>query len=215
VTALNNAEVPRKKKTVVIIVGASGAGKTTLRRAISGCSGEERKAILLCWDHKSEVQVMETASYTLFQNDLALAGNSKNGSDSVNHMDALRQVVDLCWQSRDVVIVDTLRMTSRFVRWLCNHPLSPAALFVFVNPPLDRNLAHLRLRRAARGIIETELPPRIFWNVFRWRERARSVWNYAHLNCRQQPVRFVEITGGTPGQLAAAVRKELELLHVE
>ena len=192
------------RKTLVMIIGAGSVGKSTVTRAICGLGGEERNVVLRCDEHKSGRKVLETVTYTLFPSGLAVAGNLRNGSDSIGLMDGLRQAVELCWRSHDIVIVDTVRSTHKLVRWVHDHALSPAALFVFLSPSLDVNLARLRERRKQRGIVEMELPPRTFWNVFTFRARARSVWRYARTHYRRQPVRFVEITDadGTP-ELAA------------
>jgi energy-coupling factor transporter ATP-binding protein EcfA2 len=192
-------------KTLLLIVGAGAAGKSTLTRALCGTGGEEHNTALLCHDCRSGKQVLERVTYSLFPNGMAIAGNLKNGSDSISRMDALRRLVNLCWAKRDIVVVDTVRATHKFVRWLHEHPLQPAAIFVYVSPPLDTNLARLRGRRSARGIVEAELPPRTFWHVFSFRSRARSVWNYARQHYRRQPVRFIEITDGTPEQVAERV----------
>jgi energy-coupling factor transporter ATP-binding protein EcfA2 len=198
-----------------MIIGAGGAGKSTLTRAICGCGAEEHRTVLVCRDHKSGLQVLEEVSYTLFQDGIAIAGNLKNGSDSISRMDALRQTVELCWRTWDIVIVDTVRSTHKFVHWLHEHPIAPAVLFVFVNLTLDANLVRLRGRRAARGIIESQLPPKTFWNVFSFRARARSVWQYARIHYQRQPVRFLEITEGTPDQAAERVWGALRELQQE
>jgi hypothetical protein len=199
-------------KTIVIAIGAGATGKSTLTRTLCGPDAEEYKTTLACYEHKSDSQVLETVTYVLSPNGLAIAGNLKNGSDSISHMDALRQVVELCWTTRDIVIVDTLRATYKFIDWAHEHPLRPSALFVYLNPSLDTNLARLRGRRAANGIVESEVPTRTFWNVFSFRERARSVWGYAQAHYRREPVRFLEITEATPEESARLVLQELELL---
>lgn len=195
-----------------MIIGAGGVGKSTLTRAICGVGGEEHDVVLRCYEHKSDRKVLETVTYTLFPSGLAIAGNLRNGSDSISLMDGLRQAVELCWGSSDVVIVDTVRVTHRLVRWIHGHPLSPAVLFVFLSPSLDVNLARLRERRKRRGIVEMELPPRTFWNVFTFRARARSVWKYARTHYRRQPVRFLEIADGTPEQAAQRILEVLREL---
>ena len=213
-TALNNSKTSHRK-TLVMIIGAGGAGKSTLTRAICGVGGEEQNALLVCEDCKSGTKAFEGVSYTLFPNCMAIAGKIRSGSDSIHRMDALRQVVDLCWAARDIAIVDTVRATHRFVQWVLAHSLRPGALFVFLNPSLETNLARLRGRRAARGIVEPELPPRTFWNLFSFRARARSVWEYARIHYQRQPVRFLEITEGTPDQAAERVWGALRELQQE
>jgi len=200
------------QKSLVMIIGAGSVGKSTLTRAICGEGGEAHAVVLRCEEHKSNRKVSETVTYTLFPSGLAIAGNLRNGSDSISLMDGLRQTVELCWRSRDVVIVDTVRATHKFVRWIHDHPLRPATLFVFLNPSLDMNLARLRERRRQRGIAEMELPPRTFWNVLTFRARARSVWKYARTHYRRQPVRFLEIVDGTPEQAAKRIVEVLREL---
>jgi len=200
------------QKVLVMIIGAGGAGKSTVTRAICGMGGEAHSVVLPCDVHKSGRRMLETATYTVFLNGMAIAGNLKNGSDSISAMDGLRQIIELCWRSHDVVIVDTVRATHKLVRWIHDHPLRPAAVFVFLCPSLDVNLARLRERRRQRGIVEKELPPRTFWNVFTFRARARSVWKYARTHYRRQPVRFLEIADGTPEQTAKRIVEMLQEL---
>jgi hypothetical protein len=94
-------------------------------------------------------------------------------------MDTLHQTIDHCWKQRDVVIMDGFRCTNKLVRWVEEHPLKPAALFVYIELSLNNNLKRLRGRRESNGKIEAKLPTKTFLNVLSFRERALGVWNYA------------------------------------
>jgi len=192
-------------KTIVMTIGAGAVGKSTLTRVLCGLGGEEHTTTLTCYEHKADTKVTERVTYTLFPNGLTIAGNLRNGSDSVSHMDALRQLVNLCWERHDTVIVDTVRSTHQFVDWIREHPLRPLILFVYLSPSLDENLARLRSRRAARGVIEAQLPAKTFWHVLSFRARARSVWMHAQNQYWSRPVRFLKITEGTPTEAAKRV----------
>jgi hypothetical protein len=180
-------------KTLVMIIGAGATGKSTLSRTLAGPSAQE---------HRIELDVTEKgvrkrvkAPYVV-GSDIAIAGNLKNTSDAIGAMDALHQTIDHCWKERDVVITDGFRCTNRLVRWVEDHPLNPAALFVYIELSLNSNIARLRGRRAGNGKTESKLPPKTFLNVLNFRERALGVWNYAQDNYHRQPVRFLELPEG-------------------
>lgn len=92
--------------------------------------------------------------------DIAIAGNLKNTSDAIGATGALYQTIDHCLNERDTVITDGFRCTQTLVRWIEQHPLKPAALFVLIDLPLNTNLTRLRGRRAGNGIDEHKVPLR-------------------------------------------------------
>jgi hypothetical protein len=192
---------------IIMLIGAGAVGKSTISRLLIGEQVQESEveleAVL-----KGVVQSCRER-YTIGAT-MALAGSYKNGSDDIRATDALYQVIDLCWQQREVVLTDSVRCTCKLVEWVQNHSLQPAAIFVHVAPELKTNIERLFGRRAARGITEPHLPDKTFWNVFKFRARARMVWRYARTQYRRKPVRFLEITDGTPEQ---AVAKILEVLR--
>jgi hypothetical protein len=129
-------------------------------------------------------------------------------------MDALHQTIDHCWKQRDVVIIDGFRCTNKLVRWAEEHPLKPAALFVYIELSLNNNLVRLRGRRARNGKIEAKLPTKTFLNVLTFRERALGVWTYAQDSYKRQPVRYLEIQEGLgPEDSASLVESELSKLQ--
>jgi hypothetical protein len=190
-----------------MIIGAGATGKSTMSRTLAGHQAEE---------HRIELDVTEKgvrkrikAPYVLGSN-LAIAGNLKNTSDAIGAMDALHQTIEHCWKQRDVVITDGFRCTNSLVRWVEEHPLKPAALFVYIELSLNNNLARLRGRRAANGKTEQKLPMKTFLNVLNFRERALSVWNYAQDHYRRQPVHFLELPEGLePEESARFIESEL------
>ena len=153
------------------------------------------------------------APYVLGSN-VAIAGNLKSTSDAIGAMDGLHQTIDHCWEQRDVVIIDGFRCTNKLVQWVEEHPLKPAALFLYIELSLNENLARLRGRRASNGKVEAKLPAKTFRNVLRFRERALRVWNYAQDHYKRQPVRYLEIPEGTgPEDSAKLVESELNMLQ--
>jgi adenylate kinase family enzyme len=186
----NKEEIMR---TLIIILGAGATGKTTLSRTLAGKDAQEHSVELTITEKR--VRKKLNARYVLGSS-IAIAGNLKNTSDAIGPVDALYQTIDHCWKHREVVIVDGLRCTNNWVRWVEEHPLRPATLFVYIELSLSENLDRLRGRRAANGKIEPELPIKTFLNVLDFRERALGVWLYAQAHYKRQPVRYLEIPEG-------------------
>lgn len=194
-------------KVLIMILGAGATGKTTLSCALAGKDATQHRVELAVTEKGALKKV--NAPYVLGSK-VAIAGNLKNTSDAIGAMDALYQIIDHCWKQRDVVIVDGFRCTNKLVRWVEEHPLSPSALFVYIELSLNTNLARLRGRRAANGKIQTKLPPKTFLNVLAFRERALGVWLYAETHYKRQPVRYLEIPEGMgPKESARLVENEL------
>ena len=198
-------------KVLIMILGAGATGKTALSRALAGEGGTEHKIELTATE--KDVPKKVKSPYVLGSN-FAIAGNLKNTSDAIGPMDALHQTIDHCWKQRDVVITDSVRCTNKLVRWVEEHPLRPAALFVYIELSLNTNLARLRGRRAANGKIEAKVPTKTFLNLLSVRERALGVWNYAQDHYKRQPVRYLEIPEGLePEDSARLVERELSSLQ--
>ena len=112
------------------------------------------------------------------------------------------------------MIIDGFRCTNKLVRWVEEHPLKPAVLFVNIELSLNNNLARLRGRRESNGKIEAKLPPKTFLNVLNFRERALGVWNYAQDHYKRQPVCYLELPEGLgPEDSARLVESELSKLQ--
>jgi hypothetical protein len=198
-------------KVLIMVLGAGATGKTTLSCALAGKAASEHIVELTVTEKGVHKKVK--APYVLGSN-VAIAGNLKNTSDAIGAMDALHQTIDHCWKHRDVAIMDGFRCTNKLVRWVEEHPLKPAALFVYIELSLNNNLARLRGRRAGNGKIETKLPPKTFLNVLNFRERALGVWNYAQDHYKRQPVNYLEIPEGLgPEDSARLVQSELSRLQ--
>jgi adenylate kinase family enzyme len=194
-------------KTIIMIIGAGATGKTTLSRALAGEDAAQRQ-VDLSITQKGERKRFK-APYVLGP-DIAIAGNLKNTSDAIGAMDALHQTIDHCLNERDTVITDGFRCTQKLVRWIEDHPLKPAALFVFIELSLNANLVRLRGRRAGNGTVEHKLPPKTFLNVLRFRERSQGVWSYARHHYTRQPVSFLELSDtATPQYSADLIRHKL------
>jgi adenylate kinase family enzyme len=197
-------------KVLIMILGAGATGKTTLSRTLAGKDAEQLRVELTVTEKGVRKKVH--VPYVLGSN-FAIAGNLKNTSDAVGAMDALHQTIDHCWKQRDVVIMDGFRCTNKLVRWVEEHPLKPAALFVYIELSLNTNLARLLSRRAGNGKVEAKLPTKTFLNVLSFRERALGVWNYAQDHYKRQPVRYLEIPEGMgPEDSARLVESKLSKL---
>lgn len=194
-----------------MIIGAGATGKSTLSRALAG-----EKAV----QHHVDLSITQKGERKRFKApyvlgpDIAIAGNLKNTSDAIGAMDALYQTIDHCLKERDTVITDGFRCTQTLVRWIEQHPLKPAALFILIDLSLNMNLTRLRGRRAGNGVEEHKLPPKTFLNVLRFRERSQSVWNYARHHYRRKPVRFKVLPEGMKPQESAEIINS-ELMELE
>ena len=200
-------------KTIIMIIGAGATGKTTLSCALAGENAVQ---------HHVDLSVMQKGERKRFKapyvlgSDIAIAGNLKNTSDAIGAMDALHQTIDHCLKERDTIIMDGFRCTQKLVRWIEDHPLKPAALFVFIELSLNTNLVRLRGRRAGNGTAEHKLPPKTFLNVLRFRERSQGVWTYARRHYTRQPVQFLQLPeDNAPKENAALIREKLREFSVK
>ncbi len=203
-------------KTLIMILGAGATGKSTLSRTLAGNDAQEHRVELTVTEKGVRKHVK--APFVL-GSEIAIAGNLKNTSDTISATDALHQTVDHCWKHRDVVIVDPYRCTNKLVRWVEEHSLKPATLFVYIELSLNENLVRFRGRRAGNGRIEDKLPTKTFLTVLRSRDRAFGVWNYAQDHYKRQPVRYLEIPEGMGPQdsarLVDSMLKELRIVEAE
>src|ERR1700686_4080335 len=135
-------------KVLIMVLGAGATGKTTLSRALAGNATSEHRVELSVTEKGVRKKVK--APYVLGSK-LAIAGNLKSTSDAIGAMDALHQTIDHCWKQCDVGIMDGFRCTNKLGRWVEEHPLKPAALFVYIELSLNINLERLRVRREGNG----------------------------------------------------------------
>jgi hypothetical protein len=162
----------------------------------------------------------EKVKYTLSGNGIALAGNLKNGSDSIKSMDALAQVIELCWKERDTVIVDPVLCSKKFVDWLRNRPEPLAALFIYLDISLEENIRRLLARRRANALkngelpAEEALPEKTYENMLAFRDRAKGVWEHACSTYDRLPKQFLVIPERMSAtESAAAAHIALEQLR--
>lgn len=194
-------------KILIHILGPGASGKSTLSRNIlADPSIVEVSATVQALDQHLGMTKPEKVKYTLSGNGIALAGNLENGSDSIKSMDALSQVIDLCWKDRDTVIVDPVRCSKKFVDWVRNRPQPLAALFIYLDISLEENIRRLLARRRAnvlkKGEMPTDeaLPEKTYENMLAFRDRAKNVWAHACRTYDRRPKQFLVI----PERLAAA-----------
>lgn len=208
-------------KTLIHIIGPGASGKSTLSRdLLEDRSVVEVSATVHALDQHSGVTKAEKVKYTLSRNGIALAGNLKNGSDSIKSMDALAQVIELCWKERDAVIVDPVRCSKKFVDWMRNRPEPLAALFIYLDISLEQNIHRLLARRRAnvlkKGEIPTEeaLPEKTYENMLAFRDRAKGVWEHASSTYDRLPKQFLVVPERlSAAESAAAARLALEQLQ--
>lgn len=208
---MHNNKWQQPGRTLVMILGACAAGKSTLTRAICGEGGIEQTAEFVCYDRRRQAYVRERAKYVVSSSGITIAGNWKNTSDAISRPETLNKVVDLCFEVGATVIVDSFRPSKKFVDWVQQHPF-PAlhVLFVYLDITLETNLARLLSRRRANGRIETQLPERTYATLLRTRNRARKVWEYAQQNYVREPKKFVRIADHfSPEESADLIREKM------
>jgi hypothetical protein len=208
-------------KNLIHILGPGASGKSTLSRNILGdLSVVEVSTTVQALDQHLGMTKPEKVKYTLSGNGIALAGNLKNGSDSIKSMDALSQVIELCWKERDTVIVDPVRCSKKFVDWMRNRPEPLAALFIYLDISLEENIRRLLARRRAnvlkKGDVPTEeaLPEKTYENMLAFRDRAKGVWEHACSTYDRFPKQCLVIPERlSAAESATAAREALEQLH--
>lgn len=208
-------------KALIHILGPGASGKSTLSRNIlEDHSILEVSATVQALDQHLGMTKPEKVKYTLSGNGIALAGNLKNGSDSIKSMDALSQVIELCWKERDTVIVDPVRCSKKFVDWMRNRPEPLAALFIYLDISLEENIRRLLARRQAnvhkKGEVPTEevLPEKTYENMLAFRDRSKGVWTHACNTYDRSPKEFLVIPERlSAAESAASVRITLDRLQ--
>lgn len=210
-------------KTLIHILGPGASGKSTLSRNILGeRSVVEVSTTVQALDQHLGMTKAEKIKYTLSGNGIALAGNLKNGSDSIKSMDALAQVIELCWKERDTVIVDPVRCSKKFVDWIRNRPEPLTALFIFLDISLEENIRRLLGRRRENALkrdqlpTEEALPEKTYQNMLAFRDRSKNVWAHACSRYDRRPKHFLVVPERwSAAESAAAVRIGLAKLHSE
>ncbi len=209
-------------KTLIHILGPGASGKSTLsRNLLEDRSVVEVSTTIQALDQHSGVTKAEKVKYTLSGNGIALAGNLKNGSDSIKSMDALSQVIELCWKERDTVIVDPVRCSKKFVDWVRNRPEPLVALFIYLDISLEENIRRLLARRRDNALKKGELPPteevlpeKTYENMLAFRDRAKGVWEHASSTYDRLPKQCLVISERfSVAEGAAAAQIALAQLH--
>ena len=75
---MHSNEWPQTGKTLVVILGACGAGKSTLTRALCGVGGTEHTAEIECYDRRTQTYVRERAKFVPGNSGIAIAGQVRN-----------------------------------------------------------------------------------------------------------------------------------------
>ncbi len=215
-------------KILIHILGPGASGKSTLSRAI--LEGDPRsRSIPYIGEIKDEVPCTvrgvpgtEKITYVWSSNGTALAGNSKNGTDSIKAIDALPAVLELCWKKAPVAIVDPVRCSKKFVDWMAAYPEPLTALFIYLDLSLETNVLRLLRRRRENAekkgdvtaALESVLPEKTYNNMLAFRERAQGVWNYTCTNYNRFPKLCLALPERlSPTEGARAVHSALEYLR--
>lgn len=199
-------------KTLIIILGPGASGKSTLTRQLCGLDTpfDEHQVIFSVNGEE------ERAKYTLFpEKRVAIAGNYKNGSDSISNMEARAELISCLLERNDVdyVITDGVRSSKKWdVDWVAlKFKDQVAVTYVYINLPLEENLARLARRREANG--KMGMDQKTIDNVLAFRSRAEGVWKAAQ-SYTAGPHTFVEITDEDPVKAANKVRRSITLLQL-
>jgi hypothetical protein len=217
-------------KTLVHILGSGASGKSTLSRALihygvvpdqNGDTGiTETMTIVPATVHG--VAGQEKVKYVVSeQNGIALAGNYKNGTDSIKSIDALPHVLELCWAKVPAVIVDPVRSSMKFIDWLAAYPEPLAVLFVYLDISEETNIQRLINRRfdtnmrrsKGHATIEVVLPDKTYLNMQAFRDRAKGVWEYVWSSYTRSPKLALSLNERlSPAQGAELVYRGVQFL---
>jgi energy-coupling factor transporter ATP-binding protein EcfA2 len=202
------------QKSVIVILGSFGSGKTTLARALRRGGAEERSTTINYLDGKTATYRSERVRYTIGQHGVAIAGTLRSGSDGIRSIGGLQFAVELLLRNSDVVIVDAFRTSCKFVEWLGQLPIpNLRVVFVVIDLAIEVNVARLMARRAASGKSEAQLPDRTYRHLLSMRRRSYSIWEYARRRFVREPRAFLRITEEfSPTEAAALVWQKLESL---
>lgn len=215
-------------KTLVHILGPGASGKSTLSRAILQWASHptenqyigELKDTVPCTVRG--VPGTEAVIYCWSSNGTALAGNAKNGTDSIKAIDALPPTLELCWQKASVAIVDPVRSSMKFVDWMAAYPEPLAALFVYLELTVDENVSRLLKRRNENAMkkgdiahaAQAVLSEKTYENMMAFRSRAEGVWHHACKNYNRSPKLCLSLPGRlSPTEAASAVHGALDYLR--
>lgn len=195
-------------KCVIVILGPGASGKSTLTRTLCGEGGTEGVAEFLI-EGKTE-----KAKYALFPNGAAIAGNIKNGSDSISNMEARALLINQLLDRSDVefVITDGVRSSKKWdVDWVQANPRDIAAVYVYLDITEEENLRRLMARRESNG--KTDFGDKTYQNMLAFRQRAAGVWKAANETYKRSPVKFIRLTeGSTPKDWARQVKWDIRAM---
>jgi hypothetical protein len=222
-------------KTLIHILGPGASGKSTLSRAIlEGDIKASPLNIPYIGEIKETVPCTvrgvpgtEKVTYCWSSNGTALAGNSKNGTDSIKAIDALPAVLELCWSKAPVAIVDPVRSSMKFVDWMMAYPEPLTAMFVYLDVSVETNVQRLINRRYKNAlakakepwekddvVLEESLPQKTLDNMMAFRDRAQGVWKYACDHYTRFPRLCLAIPERlSPWESARAIHSALDYLR--
>lgn len=159
-------------KTVVVILGGSGSGKTSLGLALGGPNGLQMDLTVGA--------ALEKSCRVIFPGGFALVGNLGRGSDHVSSMCARHLTVQLLLNLKNVkwVIVNSLRASKL---WDVERmkELKAKVLYVHLDISLEENLRRISARRTKNEA--GEMSDKTLANIKNFHARAAMVAKNAEL----------------------------------
>jgi thymidylate kinase len=139
--------------------------------------------------------------WTLFKNGTAVCGNPGTGADSNGNIDAINFAIDMCLETRDLVIFDGVMSSKKLVDHLQTHPYpNLGVIWVHLDVSAETAIQRVLKRRQERG--EMEMSEATRQGVLAFRLRAKAIWAYARQTYFRTPRKFVVIPEGkTPAQI--------------
>lgn len=190
-------------KLAIFLLGAGGTGKTTTRKSL--CKGEP-EAYRIGTENTGNNN--DRYFYTIYSN-CALAGNPNSGSDANTGPAFIRSAFNDSLERSDIVIVDGVMASPRWVEMVNDHQEPLKVLLVHFNLSETEIIRRLMGRRKANGKVEEALPEKTLKNALSFKQRAINAVKAFEKDC-VSPVTKIEITDSeTTEQIVSKIEKEV------
>jgi uncharacterized protein YnzC (UPF0291/DUF896 family) len=191
-------------KIAVFLLGAGGSGKTTSR--ISFCGANPVCERVIVPGEKENARFF----YTLYDSS-SVAGNISSGTDANTSPDLIRRSFYECLKHRDVVVVDGVMGSPRFVEMVNDYQDDDMhVILVHFNLSQDAVIGRLMKRRSNNGIAEQELPEKTLKNSIAFSKRAVSTLEHFRTKCSKKMTKIEVVDSDTTDDIVRKIKQEVE-----